>query len=56
MFINVRLLKYASKTFTYSVPQELQLAIAPGVLVQVPIQNRIVPATVHSFANKEINE
>ena len=53
MFINVRLLKYASKTFTYSVPGDLQSKIAIGVLIQVPIQNRIVSAVVDSVANKE---
>lgn len=46
MLIQVRLLQYASKTFTYFVPQSLQEHIVPGTLVQVPVLKRIVPAVV----------
>ncbi|MBI2344813.1 primosomal protein N' [Candidatus Dependentiae bacterium] len=50
MNIHVRFLSYSSKTFTYAVPEELQDAITPGVLVQVPLKQRIVPAVVESIA------
>jgi len=51
MNINVRLLSYSSKTFTYAVPDQLQQSIAPGVLVQVPLKQSIVPAVVESIAS-----
>ncbi len=50
MNINVRLLSYSSKTFTYSVPQDCEHVIAPGILVQVPFKQTIVPAVVESIA------
>ena len=53
MFVNVKLLNCASKTFTYSVPKELNSKIFLGTLVQVPIQNRISPAIVCEFFNEE---
>lgn len=46
MLIQVKLLQYASKKFTYSVPHDLQAQIAPGLLVQVPLKKQIVPAVV----------
>ena len=46
MLIQVKLLQYASKKFTYSVPQSLQSKIAAGLLVQVPLKKQIVPAVV----------
>lgn len=49
MLIHVRLLHYASKTFTYFVPESLRAQIAPGTLVQVPLQKRIIPAVVASI-------
>lgn len=51
MNINVRLLSYSSKTFTYAVPAEWQESIAPGILVQVPLKQRIVAAVVESIAS-----
>src|SRR5438105_2100180 len=51
MLINVRLLHYASKFFTYSVPVELQQSMNCGLLVQVPLGKRVVPAVVASMAN-----
>lgn len=53
MLICVRLLKYAFKTFTYSVPTKLQKEIKIGILVQVPLRKHLVPAIVHSFENKD---
>lgn len=53
MLIHVRFLHCAVKFFTYSVPQELQDRIRPGVLVQVPLQNRVVPAIVEELASSE---
>lgn len=50
MNIHVRLLQYASKTFTYQVPEQWQPDIASGVLVQVPLGTRIVPAVVEEIA------
>jgi len=50
MNIHVRLLQYASKTFTYQVPDLWQQDISRGVLVQVPLGKRIVPAVVESIA------
>lgn len=50
MNIHVRLLQYASKTFTYQVPEIWQKDIALGVLVQVPLGKRIVPAVVEQVA------
>lgn len=52
MNINVRFLSYSSKVFTYSVPLDLQKAMVPGVLVQVPLKQKIVPAVVESIASK----
>lgn len=49
MLINVKLLQYASKTFTYAVPQALQDQIMHGQLVQVPLKKQIVPAMVQSI-------
>lgn len=46
MLIQVQLLQYGDKTFTYSVPEHLCVHIARGVLVQVPLLRRIVPAVV----------
>ena len=51
MNINVRFLSYSSKIFTYSVPLELQQAMVPGTLVQVPLKHKIVPAVVESIAS-----
>lgn len=56
MLIHVRLLQYGQRVFTYSVPSDLESKIAPGILVQVPLQNRIVPAVVDALAsNKKYN-
>lgn len=49
MIIHVRLLQYASKIFTYAVPDTLQHDIAVGVLVQVPLGNRVTSAVVESI-------
>lgn len=46
MLIQVQLLQYSDKTFTYSVPEHLRANIARGVLVQVPLVRRIVPAVI----------
>lgn len=51
MIIHVRLLQYASKEFTYTVPELLQSEIAAGVLVQVPLMQRVVPAVVEQIAD-----
>src|SRR3990167_2032412 len=53
MLIQVKLLQYGSKQFTYSVPINLQAQIAPGVLVQVPLKKKIVPALVASIDSFE---
>ncbi|MCX5924498.1 MAG: primosomal protein N' [Candidatus Dependentiae bacterium] len=53
MIIHVRLLHYASKFFTYSVPSELQHQISPGVLVKVPLGSRVVPAVVSQVADPQ---
>lgn len=53
MLIHVRLLHCAVKIFTYAVPKELQHLIKPGLLVQVPLQKRLVPAIVEAFADPE---
>ncbi|MBM18304.1 MAG: primosomal protein N' [Epsilonproteobacteria bacterium] len=56
MFIDVRLLHYKERSFTYLVPDTLQSQIKPGILVKVPLQSRIVPAIVHSVTyNKKYN-
>lgn len=52
MLIHVRLLHCASKLFIYAVPSDIQNRIEPGILVQVPLQNRVVPAMVEGFANE----
>ncbi len=52
MLIHVRLLQYAKKTFTYSVPSDLQSKMVPGVFVQVPLQQRIIPAVVQAIADE----
>ncbi len=49
MLIQVKLLRYASKFFTYRVPVDLQKEIAQGKLIQVPLKNKIVPAVVDSI-------
>ncbi|MBP6892197.1 primosomal protein N' [Candidatus Babeliales bacterium] len=46
MLIQVKLLQFASKKFTYSVPESLQSKMAAGLLVQVPLKKQIVPAVV----------
>lgn len=46
MFVQVKLLQYASKKFTYSVPFNLQSQITAGLLVQVPLKKQIVPAVI----------
>ncbi len=46
MLIQVKLLQYASKKFTYFVPEVLRSQMAQGLLVQVPLKNQIVPAVV----------
>lgn len=51
MLIHVRLLHCAVKIFTYRVPLELQDRIKLGMLVQVPFQNRVIPAIVEAFAD-----
>src|SRR3990167_7405478 len=51
MNIEVRLLSYASKKFTYSVPLNLQEDIASGVLVQVPLKNKVVAAVVEEIVD-----
>ncbi len=51
MLIHVRLLAYAEKFFTYSVPQELQHKMVPGALIKVPLGNRVVPAVVSQIAD-----
>ena len=53
MIIHVRLLHYASKFFTYSVPQDLQNQISPGVLVKVPLMNRVIPAVISQIAHQD---
>lgn len=53
MLIHVRLLHCSIKIFTYAVPQALQHRIKIGLLVQVPLQNRVVPAIVEAFADLE---
>jgi len=53
MNIHVRLLSYASAIFTYKVPQEWQHAIVPGVLVEVPLKQRVVPAVIESIADQK---
>lgn len=53
MLIHVRLLHCAVKFFTYAVPEELQHRVKVGMLVQVPLQNRISPAIVEAFADSE---
>lgn len=53
MNVHVRLLSYGSKIFTYTVPQEWQHAITSGVLVQVPIKQRVVAAVVESIADQK---
>ncbi|HSW75953.1 MAG TPA: primosomal protein N' [Candidatus Saccharimonadales bacterium] len=53
MIIHVRLLHYASKFFTYSVPQDLQAKISCGILVKVPLMNRVIPAVVSQIAHCE---
>lgn len=50
MLIHVRLLHCAIKKFTYSVPSKLQNKISKGVLVQVPLQSKFVPAVVEEIA------
>lgn len=52
MRIHVRLLHYAKKKFTYSVPSNLGNEISLGTIVQVPLGNRVVPAIVDSFVSK----
>jgi len=51
MIIHVRLLQYASKMFTYTVPESLRSDIAVGVLVQVPLMKRVIPAVVEQIAS-----
>ena len=51
MFVQVRLLQYAKKVFTYSVPESLQADIMLGLFVKVPLQNRVVPAIVDKILN-----
>jgi primosomal protein N' (replication factor Y) len=46
MLIQVKLLQYASKIFTYSVPDHLIEQVIPGSLVRVPLKKKIVPALV----------
>lgn len=53
MIIHVRLLHYASKFFTYSVPSNLQDQISPGVLVKVPLSKRVIPAVVDCIADPQ---
>ena len=55
MYITVRLLTNFSKPLTYGVPKQLQSGIDCGVLVQVPLQNRITPAIVISFTTDQCN-
>lgn len=50
MYITVRLLTNFQKPLTYCVPQNLQKYIHKGVLVQVPLQARVIPAVVVDFA------
>lgn len=54
MLINVRLLQYASKFFTYHVPVSLRDSIEHGLLVQVPLGNRIVPAVVDHIVDSSV--
>ncbi len=49
MLIQVKLLQYASKTFTYRVPVALQKDMVQGKLIQVPLKNKIVPAVVDAI-------
>ncbi|MBP7854578.1 primosomal protein N' [Candidatus Babeliales bacterium] len=49
MIVQVKLLQYASKIFTYSVPQNLKTQVQQGSLVKVPLKNKVVPAVVHSI-------
>ena len=64
MFVEIKLLNNFPKLLTYQVPEHLISKIAPGILVQVPLQNRIesgmvvkiVPAKNFGFAIKEIQE
>ncbi len=52
--VQVRILKYASRVFTYAVPADLQNKIALHMLVQVPFKKNIVPALVESWADATI--
>ena len=62
MFVEIKLLNNFPKLLTYQVPEHLISKIVPGILVQVPLQNRIesgmvvkiVPAKNFGFAIKEI--
>jgi len=62
MFVEIKLLNNFPKLLTYQVPEHLALKIMPGMLVQVPLQNRvesgmvmqIVQAKEFGFAIKEI--
>ena len=64
MFVEIKLLNNFPKLLTYQVPEHLIAKIVPGILVQVPLQNRIesgmvvkiVPAKNFGFAIKEIQD
>ncbi|MBP9764926.1 primosomal protein N' [Candidatus Babeliales bacterium] len=53
MLVHVRLLHYASKIFTYHVPDQWHSDIDRGVLVQVPLGKQIVPAVVEKIADAD---
>lgn len=64
MIIQVRLLHFASKKFTYRVPKSLDQSVAVGTLVQVPLMHKVIPALVeeidatekfYGFAIKDID-
>ena len=56
MFVEIKLLNNFPKLLTYQVPEHLILKIVPGVLVQVPLQNRIESGMVmHVVVTTELS-
>jgi len=56
MFIQVRLLNGLPEPLWYSVPKNLSNTLLPGLIVQVPVRNRIIPALViEQYKNKPHN-
>jgi len=50
MYIHVRILGGYPKPLTYAVPASAEQAIRIGILVRVPLRNRVVPAVVIAHA------